>query len=78
MEECKCIKCGAKMDNIAELGFQPNGGTAFSTCGHYGSTVYDPMDGSAIEIVVCDECLGAAIETSLVFHHNYDAQPREG
>ena len=66
--DCECIKCGAKMDNIAERGFQPMGGTAFSTRGHYGSTVFDPMDGTALEIAVCDKCLAAALETRRVFH----------
>ena len=27
------------------------------TYGHYGSTVFDPMDASYLEIVVCDPCL---------------------
>ncbi len=71
MEKCECIKCGSKMDNItANRGFQPYGGTAFSTHGHYGSTVFDPMDGTALEIVVCDECLGGAIKTPRVFRWN--------
>lgn len=73
---CNCIKCGSKMDNIAERGFQPMGGTAFSTSGHYGSTVFDPMDSTALEIVICDGCLSAAIETPLVFYYN--TQRREG
>lgn len=35
----------------------PYKATAFITRGHYGSTFFDPMDGSYIEINVCDECL---------------------
>jgi len=35
----------------------PYKATAFITRGHYGSTFFDPMDGSHIEINVCDECL---------------------
>lgn len=37
--------------------FQPSGGLAFRTRGHYGSTFFDPMDGSGLEIAVCDECV---------------------
>ncbi len=78
MEECECFKCGAKMDNsIAERGFQPMGGTAFSTHGHYGSTVFDPMDGTALEIVICDKCLGDALKTPRVFHWKQHAD-KEG
>lgn len=58
---CKCIACQRPMTNIAEDGtLQPSGGTAFQTRGHYGSTVFDPMDGSLLEIAVCDGCLTAA------------------
>lgn len=35
----------------------PYKATAFTTRGHYGSTFFDPMDGSYIEINVCDDCL---------------------
>lgn len=55
---CECIRCGKKLEDIMEGGqsVQPSGGIAFVTHGHYGSTVFDPMDGSWCEIVVCDEC----------------------
>lgn len=38
---------------------QPYGGTVFSSRGHYGSTVYDPMPYSQthIELTICDDCL---------------------
>lgn len=36
---------------------QPMGGLHFLTYGHYGSTVFDPMDGSKLNIAVCDDCL---------------------
>lgn len=54
--KCKCIKCGLEMINIAKIGFQPEGGVAFSSAGHYGSTEFDPMDGTRVEIVICDPC----------------------
>lgn len=55
-----CIVCRGTMQNIDEDGNQPSGGVAFSTSGHYGSTVFDPMDGTVIEINVCDDCLRLA------------------
>jgi len=53
-----CIRCDKPLDNVFEGSInQPSEGTAFTTGGHYGSTVFDPMDGTEIEISVCDECL---------------------
>lgn len=61
VEYCQCFKCGQRLENLSasfgNLGFQPLGGTCFGTYGHYGSTVFDPVDGSKLEIVICDECL---------------------
>jgi hypothetical protein len=51
-----CIACGKSLLNLATEGYQPSGGLAFQTSGHYGST-FDPMDGSTLEIVVCDDCV---------------------
>lgn len=59
-EHLACVGCGALLVNMMEgEGIQPMRGLAFSTGGHYGSSVFDPMDGSRIQIVVCDECLRA-------------------
>ena len=58
-----CIVCKSEVDNwdIAypedKPQVHPIGGTVFRTYGHYGSTVFDPMDASYMEVVVCDECL---------------------
>lgn len=61
MTDCICIVCRKPMANIQDNGtLQPSGGTAFQTHGHYGSTVFDPMDKSLLEIAVCDDCLGTA------------------
>lgn len=65
--ECVCIVCKKSLGNIMdERGFQPDCGLAFFTYGHYGSTLFDPMDGSAIEIAVCDDCIRSASEGGLV------------
>ena len=58
-----CIVCNTEVENWDEAypdnesQIHPIGGTVFRTYGHYGSTVFDPMDASYLEIVVCDECL---------------------
>jgi hypothetical protein len=58
MQAVPCIVCNKKLRNVlVDAENQPYQGTAFQTHGHYGSTVFDPMDGQYLEINVCDECL---------------------
>lgn len=62
-----CIVCAAEVDNwdIAHPDkdvVHPIGGTVFRTYGHYGSTVFDPMDASYLDIVICDNCLKDRME----------------
>lgn len=60
-----CICCGKELESVFapdEDGKplcenQPYAATTFHSYGHYGSTTFDPMDGSFIEINVCDDCL---------------------
>lgn len=53
-----CVVCGKELVNVeATAANQPFEGTAFETAGHYGSTIFDPMDGQYLELNVCDECL---------------------
>lgn len=54
-----CIICGRDLESAMPGSDwnQPYAGTAFTSVGHYGSTVFDPMDGSFLEINVCDRCL---------------------
>lgn len=53
-----CFVCGKPLEEVAdETSNQPNGATAFITNGHYGSTAFDPMDGSWLELNICDRCL---------------------
>ena len=57
-DKLNCIACGKEMLNIMEdRGHQPLEGLSFHSYGHYGTTFFDPMDGSPIQIAVCDECL---------------------
>jgi len=68
MTEAKpCIACGKVLRNVTDDSVnQPYEGTAFTSAGHYGSTVFDPMDGSYLEIIVCDECLVAHRDRVLI------------
>lgn len=57
-----CIICNVDVENwdIAHPDKEvvhPIGGTVFRTYGHYGSSVFDPMDASYLEVVICDDCL---------------------
>lgn len=63
-----CIACGVFLRNVYDnAANQPSGGTAFTTEGHYGSTVFDPMNGEHIEINVCDDCLVQAGQRGAVY-----------
>ena len=57
-----CIVCNTEVDNWDvypedKPQVHPIGGTVFRTYGHYGSSVFDPMDASYLDIVICDGCL---------------------
>jgi len=60
MKTPDCIACQTKMPNLYERGNQPGDGLEFVTAGHYGSTKFDPMDGTRLAINVCDRCLDVA------------------
>ena len=63
-----CIVCDVEVENWDEAypedepQVHPIDGTVFRTYGHYGSTVFDPMDASYLEVVVCDKCLKSKID----------------
>lgn len=52
----KCIICKKSLEDIGDDN-QPIGGLSFHSYGHYGTSVFDPMDGTYLEINVCDECV---------------------
>ena len=64
-----CIACNREMPNINVAGMQPSGGLCFSTGGHYGSAVFDPMDGSRLELSVCDSCVTIGLKTKVIARH---------
>lgn len=61
-----CIRCDDPIEAIFPDTYQPYAGTMFHSLGHYGSTVFDPMDGSEISIILCDKCLVSAMRRSQV------------
>jgi len=76
-----CIRCDRPLEPALEdAENQPYGGTEFVSYGHYGSS-YDPMDGTAIVINICDSCLYARSKENAVLerrqqqvevHHSYN------
>lgn len=65
-----CIICGFQPETTdthdEDKGNTPYAATAFVTHGHYGSTAFDPLDGTFIEINVCDTCLVRKAETGCI------------
>lgn len=59
MNDMICICCNQKLQAIFNEPYykQPSKALHFYTYGHYGSTYFDPMDGSSLHIFVCDSCL---------------------
>lgn len=64
MSALSCIVCSEALENvhIGDEENQPYKGTCFFTYGHYGSTAFDPMDGTMLELNICDDCLRVAID----------------
>lgn len=54
---CSCLKCGKDLENVGEKCVHPIDGLAFRSYGNYGSTTFDPLDGTWLDIVVCDVCI---------------------
>lgn len=72
-----CIVCRKPLESSlpgSNSSMQPADAVWFSSYGQYGSTVFDPQDGSQIRINVCDACL---IERQdLVWHARFvERQP---
>lgn len=53
-----CAVCGEEMTNVfTEAESQPHKGLMFTSSGNYGSTVFDPFDGSYLLVIICDDCI---------------------
>lgn len=71
----RCIVCKTELNNLDEDGVQPDDGVEFSSFGHYGSTVFDPMDGTFLSICVCDDCIKNNIADIQHGHPTGDGRP---
>jgi hypothetical protein len=70
MKPVPCVICHKRLDEaIPDSTNQPYKATTFMTHGHYGSTFFDPMDGSYLEINVCDECLERVKSENKIYHY---------
>ncbi len=63
-DKIPCLACGKELDNLQyemrdgkPVEVHPMGGLHFRTYGHYGSTVFDPMTGTYLNIAICDLCI---------------------
>lgn len=66
-----CAICGIQVEWNGCPGMTNNPcATVFNAFGNYGSTMFDPMDGSYLEINICDECLKILKQQHLVLHGN--------
>ena len=59
-----CFKCEKELQSLDT--YQPDRAVTFAAEGQYGSTVFDPMDGSFLEIHICDDCLVLAGDSGFV------------
>lgn len=58
-----CLVCDKTLRRaFQDYEAQPNDGVLCSTNGNYGSTIFDPMDGSELVFNICDDCLVKAGE----------------
>jgi hypothetical protein len=82
-----CFKCGKTLLNVWYEGNQPQEGVNFTTCGHYGTKVFDPMDGTELHISICDDCLkensdkvvhATPIQSAFIQKYNYKPWKQNG
>lgn len=72
-----CIVCGFQPKPVAGSGYQPLDALMFDAgSGHYGSGVWDTMDGRrSLTINVCDDCLIARRDRVAVVERTPPARP---
>lgn len=63
-----CLICGIRLHNMDGRtdNNHPENGIEFVTWGHYGTTMFDPMDHSMLVINLCDSCLEGRARDGLV------------
>lgn len=53
-----CIVCGKELESVGSGSpNHANNANEFHTRGQYGSTVFDPLDGSYLAVNICDACI---------------------
>ena len=69
-----CIVCGRELREVGpgHTENQPNNGVCALIAGNYGSTVWDPMDATYLEVNICDPCLTTAGATGRVLFSSPD------
>lgn len=68
-ESLPCIVCDADLADAfpdPPQGNQPSDGVEFVARGAYGSTIFDPMDGTKLIVNICDTCIGKAAKDGVV------------
>lgn len=70
-----CIVCKRPMESIYGPN-QPNDGLSFTSFGAYGSSFFDPMDGTYLEVTICDPCLSEHRDAGRVIEHPSTAETR--
>ena len=62
-----CIVCKQALQDIGSGSpNHANDANSFFTRGQYGSRIFDPLDGSWLEVNICDKCLADASRERLV------------
>lgn len=60
-----CFVCDKPLHNFQwddRVEVHPSDGLSFRTYGHYGSVVFDPMNGTYLDIAICDLCIMRNLE----------------
>lgn len=71
-ETLPCIVCLKELDAVMpDADNQPHEGLTFASLGHYGTTAFDPMDGSYLELNICDQCLVEAGRNERVLYYQF-------
>ena len=67
-----CIVCHRHLDDaiLNSETNQPYPGLEFFTYGHYGSTYFDPMDGSKLILNICDLCVESLEDSGYIVRLN--------
>lgn len=67
-----CIVCKKELKNVFNgtdySEHQTDDALMFTADGHYGTTAFDPMDNTYLQVNICDSCIVSAAKEGLVLH----------